>query len=88
MSKSPRGAKPDWSRRLARAITLKDRRQLKSLHDARTVLLDVFGSVNARSGVIDHAIQLLLAAADSGKRADVAAATDAIERLLLGRRLL
>jgi hypothetical protein len=51
-------------------------------------VLDAFGSVNARSGVLDHAVQLLLAAADSGRLADVAAATDALERALLGRRLM
>src|SRR6185436_9040309 len=45
------------------AITLADGRYLKSLHDARTVLLDV--SVNARSGALDHAIRFLLLAAET-----------------------
>lgn len=40
------------------------------------MVIDVFGSVNAKSGALDHAIRSLLAAADSAKRADIAAATD------------
>jgi hypothetical protein len=31
---------------------------LKTLDDARTLLLVVFGSVNARSGALDHCILL------------------------------
>jgi hypothetical protein len=34
----------------------------------RTVILDVFGSVNARSGALDHAIRLLLLAAQTARR--------------------
>jgi hypothetical protein len=77
---------PDFTRKLARTVMLKGR-QLNSLHDARELVLDLFGSVNARSGALDHAIKLLLAATESGN-ADVGAATDALERVLRGRRLL
>jgi hypothetical protein len=59
-----------------------------SLHDACPVVLGVFGSVNARSGLLDEAIRLLLAAADSGKRADIATATDRLERVVRDRRLV
>ena len=38
----------NFQRDLTHTITLADGAQVKSLHDARTVLLDVFG--NARSG--------------------------------------
>jgi hypothetical protein len=55
-----------FQRDLTRTITLTDGRQVKSLHDARTVLLDV--SVNARSGALDHAIRFLLLAAETGRR--------------------
>ena len=75
-----------FQRDLTRTIALTDGRQLKSLHDARTVLLDV--SANARSGALDHAIRFLLLAAETGKRDDVAAATEQIEHVLRDRRLL
>jgi hypothetical protein len=80
---------PNFQRSLARTITLADGWQVKSLHDARELLLDVFGSVNARSGALDHAIRLLLRAAETGKRDDVAAAAPAYsqhlrEKLLRG----
>jgi hypothetical protein len=39
-------------------------------------------------GALDHAIRLLITAADTGKRADIAAATGQIERVLRDRRLL
>ena len=54
MTKSP--YRPNFKRNLARTITLANGRKLKSLDDARTVILDVFGSVNARSGALDHVI--------------------------------
>jgi hypothetical protein len=76
----------NFQRNLARTITLADGARVKSLHDARTVLLDV--PVNARSGALDHAIRFLLLAAETGKRDDVAAATELTERVLRERRLL
>ena len=85
MTKPPRPA-PNFRRNLARTITLADGRQLKSLHDARELVL--FGSVNARSGALGHAIILMLAAAESGGKQNIAAATDQIERVLRDRRLM
>jgi hypothetical protein len=41
-----------------------------------------------RSGFLDHVIRLLLAAAESGKRADINAATEQLEHLLRDRRLM
>ena len=81
-------SRPNFKRNLARTITLANGRTLKSLDDARTALLDVFGSVNARSGALDHAIRLLLLAAQTGKRADIESATDQIERVLRDRCLI
>ena len=66
-------------------LTLADGTQLVTLRDAANVLLD---AANARSGVPDYAIRLLLTAAETGKRADIVAATDAVERVLRARRLL
>ena len=85
MGKSPHRAL-NFQRNLTRTITLTDGGQVKSLHDARTVLLDV--SVNERSGALDHAIRFLLLAAETGKRDDVAAATELTERVLRDRGLL
>ena len=82
MTKAP--YRPNFKRNLARTITLANGQKLKSLDDARTVLLDV--SANARSGALDHA--MLLLAAQTGKRADIEAAATAIERVLRVGRLL
>ena len=78
----------DYQRKLTRHVVLADGTKLVTLRDAANVLLDVFSSVNAPSGVPDYAIRLLFKAAETGKRADIAAATDAIKRVLGARRLL
>ena len=71
-----------YRRKLARVIVLADGTELVRLRDAANVLLDVFGSVNARSSVPDNATRLLLIAAKTGKRPDITAATAAVERAL------
>ena len=71
-----------YKRRLARVIVLADGTELVTLRDAANVLLDVLGSDNARSGVPNKATQLLLLAAKTGRRPDIAAATDAVKRAL------
>ena len=73
----------NFQRNLTRTITLADGRQLKSLHDAE-VLRDV-RDIGTESGV---AIRLLLWAAETGKRDDVAAATVTVEHVLRDRGLL
>ena len=85
MLKKSRGN--NYRRKLARVVVLADGTKLVTLRDAANVLLEVFGSVTARSGVANYAIRLLLMAAETGKRADIVAATDAAERVLLDRRL-
>jgi hypothetical protein len=75
----------DYQRKLARPLTLADGTKLATLRDAANGLLD---AANVRSGVPDYAIRLLLTAAETGKRADIVAATDAVERVMRGRRLL
>jgi hypothetical protein len=67
---------------------LADGAKLVTLPDAANVLLDVFGSVNARSGALDHTIELMLAAAESDGKRTIAAATAQIEILLRARRPL
>ena len=61
---------------------VRDGTGLVTLRDAASALLDVFGSANARSGVPDNATRLLLIAAKTGKRPDIAAATAAVEGVL------
>jgi len=75
----------NYRRKLAHVVVLADSTKLVTLRDAANVLLD---AANARSGVPDYAIRMLLMAAERGKRADIAAATGAIERVLRARRLL
>jgi hypothetical protein len=87
MSKQSR--RSNFQRNLTRTITLRDGSKLVTLRDAANVLLYVFGSLDMRSGALDHASRrLLLTAAESGKRSDIAAATDQIERVLSAHRLL
>ncbi len=71
-----------YKRKLARVIVLADGTELVTLRDAANVLLDVLGSGNAQSGVPVNATQLLLIAAQTGKRRDITAATAAVERVL------
>ena len=85
---APRPRFTDYRRKLARPLTLRDSKKLITLRDAANVLLYVFGSETTRSGALDHASRLLLTAAESGKRADIKAATEQIERVLRARQLL
>ena len=75
----------NYRRKLAHVVVLADSTKLVTLRDAANVLLD---AANARSGVPDYAIRMLLMAAETAKRADIAAATAAIERVLSDRCLL
>jgi hypothetical protein len=75
----------NYQRKLARPLTLADGSQLVTLRDAANGLLD---AANVRSGGLDNAIRLLLMAAETRKGADIAAATDAVERVLRDRCLL
>ena len=75
----------NYRRKLAHVVVLADGTKLVTLRDAANVLLD---AANARSGVPDYAIRLLLTAAETRKGADITAATDAVERVLRVRRLL
>ena len=75
----------NYKRKLARPLTLADGTTLVTLRDAANVLLD---AANTRSGGLVHSIGSLNTAAETGKRSDLAEATDAIERALRNRRLL
>jgi|SoimicmetaTmtLMA_FD_contig_31_2630112_length_408_multi_2_in_0_out_0_1 hypothetical protein len=49
MSRPPRRAKQDWSHKLARPLAVDNGMKLTTLADARTAVLYVFGSVDART---------------------------------------
>jgi hypothetical protein len=67
-----------WSKPLAHELTLKDGRTLRTLHDARDVFASgVFAGVK-HSPPLEHAIDLLIDAAESGKPDDIKAATDQV----------
>ena len=78
----------EYGRRLARPIVLVDGRRLLTFKDAADLLVDVFGSVNARSRALDQALESLIRAAITGERDDNEAVTDALERVLREGRLL
>ena len=75
----------NYRRKLTHVVVLADGTKLVTLRDAANGLLD---AANVRSGGLDNAIRLLLTATETGKRADIVAATDAVERVLRDRRLL
>jgi hypothetical protein len=70
-----------WTQKLSRPLTLKDGHRLLTLNDVRAVSLDRFTNI-IHSAPLAHAGRLLLKAAETGKRADIAAATDQIELAL------
>jgi hypothetical protein len=76
----------DWSRPLARPLGLKSGEELVTLRDAGELFDRSFGNVR-RDAAIEHAIELLMAAAKTGRKADVAAATDQVALALKLRRL-
>jgi hypothetical protein len=76
-----------WNKKLSRPLALKDGTVIKTLSDTRSVILERFSTVT-HSEALAHAGQLLLKAAETGKRADIEAAPDQIERVLRSRRLL
>jgi hypothetical protein len=58
-----------WSKPLAYELTLKDGRTLRTLHDARDLFASgVFDGVT-QSPPLEHALDLLLKAAETGKEA-------------------
>ena len=76
-----------WHRKLSRPLTLKDGARLEMLSDVRSLFLDRFANVTD-SAALAYAGELLLNAAETGKRTDIAAATDQIELVLRQKRLL
>ena len=86
MTRHPRRA-PNYDRKLSRRIVLDDGTKLAALRDAADLFAERFSTVTSWR-VLEIAIERLIAAAESAGRDKVKAATDAIERVLLARRLL
>jgi len=67
----------DWNQPLSRVLILKTGERLRTLHDAAELFTRRFGSVT-KSAPLEHAIGLMLRAAETGTRADRKAATDQV----------
>jgi len=73
-----------WSRRLAKRVKLASGTELVTLRDAGEFVLDHFQGVKV-DAVLECAGELLLNAAASGRRRDIAAATRQTEILISTR---
>jgi hypothetical protein len=75
----------NWDKKLPRPIALEGGRKLITLKDAG----DLIGSFNVvrKDAALEHAIELLMRAAETGKKADVAAAAHQL-RIVLNMRPL
>lgn len=78
-------AMPD--RRLTRRITLADGSQVATIGDASDLIGEKFAAT-ARWEALEHALFLLHRAAETDEPADLAAATDQLERMLHHANLL
>ena len=75
-----------WDAPLSRVLSPKGER-LVTLRDAGTYLSERFADA-ARDAVLEHAIALLMKAAESGELADRKTATDQVARVLQRQRLI
>jgi hypothetical protein len=71
----------DWNQPLTRTLILKSGERLKTLHDAAELITRRFGSAT-KSAPLEHAISLLLRAAETCTRADRKAATNQVALVL------
>jgi hypothetical protein len=77
----------NWSRKFPKPVALKDGRILHTLADAREALL-AMNERRQRSLWNQYAAELLLKAAESGKRADIRNAADQMTRALAREAML
>ena len=75
----------NWDRKLPRPIVLKDGRKLVTLKDAGELIGSSQGVL--KDAALEHAIELLMQAAQTGKSAHVAATAHQL-RIVLNMRLL
>jgi hypothetical protein len=76
-----------WDRKLARPITLSDGRTLATLRCAAECLIATFDGIS-HWPALEHARDLLMRAAETGNRKDVAAAPDQLTVVLGQRKVL
>ncbi|HEU0147962.1 MAG TPA: hypothetical protein VFR21_13950 [Bradyrhizobium sp.] len=70
-----------WERKFGEPIRLKDGRELRTLSEARALILRIERRVEGKP-TYEYAIELLLKAAETGKRADVQDAEFQMHRAL------
>ena len=76
-----------WDKKLSRPLMLKNGERLETLSDVRSLFLERFATVT-HNAALAYAGELLLKAAETGKRTDIVAATDQIELVLRRERLM
>jgi hypothetical protein len=76
-----------WDKKLSRPLVLKNGDRLETLSDVRSLFLERFATVTHNSALA-YAGELLLKAAETGKRSDITAATDQIELVLRRERVM
>jgi hypothetical protein len=68
-----------WSKKFSQPIRLKDGRELRTLSEARALIVRMEGRIEGMP-VYEYAIELLLKAAETGKRADIQEAENQLGR--------
>jgi hypothetical protein len=76
-----------WEKKLSRPLILKNGERLETLSDVRSLFLERFATVT-HNAALAYAGELLLKAAETGKRADIAAATDQVDLVLRRERVI
>jgi len=71
-----------WSKPLSRRLKLRDGRELSTLAEAAAVVAEDFGTVT-NNAILEHAVELLLRAAETGRTADRREATEQVQTLLM-----
>ena len=78
---------PDYTRKLSRVLVLDDGTRIVTLLDAARIVRERFVVATAWP-LLELSIEQLMTAAATGDAADIAEATDTLERLFRARRLL
>jgi hypothetical protein len=73
-----------WDAPLSRVLNVGDK-PLRTLREAGLYLTDRFGNFT-HGEALEHSIELLMRAAESGERRDIRAATEQVWRFLQGQR--
>ncbi len=78
---------PQWDAKLTPALALKDGRRLVTLGEAGRVITESLTGVT-KSAALEHAIKLLMAAAENPTRANRASAIAQVDIVLRAHRLI